>query len=76
MSEKLYHVIRFSQGGKSMIVKRNVTLEEAQRICNDPETSSHTARKPKGCEGDEAMIERWSEKQKHWFYGYDDASRR
>lgn len=77
MSEKLYNIINFPQGNKrARIIKRNVTLAEAQRICNDPETSSTTARKPKGCEGDEAIIERWNEKQKHWFYGYDDAGRR
>lgn len=73
MSEKLYHVVRFAQSGNRRIVKRNLTLKEAQEICNDPETSSSTARKPQGCEGDEAMIERWNEKQKHWFYGYESA---
>jgi hypothetical protein len=71
MSEQLYNVVRFAQAGGRRIIKRNVTLKEAQEICNDPETSSHTARKPQGCDGDEAMIDRWSEKQKHWFYGYE-----
>ena len=73
MNEKLYNVVRFAQSGNRRIIKRNVTLKEAQAICNDPDTSSHTARKPQGCDGDGAMINRWSAAGKHWFYGYEKA---
>lgn len=70
---KQYDIIRFSEKGTQKYIKRGVSIEEARRICNDPETSSMTARKPRGCDGDEAMIERWHEKNKHWFYGFREA---
>lgn len=73
--QKQYDVVRFSQAGRRRIVRRGVSLAEARRLCSDPETSSMTARKPQGCDGDEAQIERWSEKQKHWFWGYEEAKR-
>lgn len=73
MSEQLYNIVRFGQNGNRTTIERYVTLEEAREICNDPDTSSHTARKPQGCDGDEAMIERWNEKEKHWFYGFEKA---
>lgn len=67
---KQYEVVKFFQKGGNTIIRHSVSLEEAQRICSDPETSSMTASKPKGCDGNEAMIDRWHDKQKHWFYGF------
>lgn len=67
-----YEVRKISQGGNgSHVIRVGLTLQEAQKICSDPETSSMTARKPRGCDGDEKQIQRWHEKQKHWFYGYN-----
>lgn len=65
-----YEVVKFTQTGKQTVVRIGLTKREAQKICQDPETSSMTARYPKGCDGNEKMINRWHEKQKHWFYGY------
>jgi len=67
---KMYEVVKFTQTGRQTVIRIGLTEREAQKICQDPETSSMTARKPKGCNGDEAMIKRWHEKNKHWFYGY------
>jgi hypothetical protein len=69
---KYYQVVRFSQkNGRGRVQAKNLTLEQARKWCNDPQTSSHTADKPRGCGGDEAMIQRWNEKDKHWFDGYE-----
>lgn len=42
----MYDVVRFyrSAGIRSRVIAEAVTLTEAQRHCNDPETSSTTAR--------------------------------
>lgn len=65
-----YEVVKFSQTGKTQVITIGLTELEAQKICQDPETSSMTARKPRGCDGDVAQIERWHSESKHWFYGY------
>lgn len=67
-----YEVVRFYQNENkcSTILQSGLTLEEARKFVDDPEMSSKTARKPKGCEGDPAMIERWNNKNKHWFVGF------
>jgi len=71
---ELYNVVRFYQDGRrARVQRRGLTLKQAQEWCNDPETSSHTARKPAGCDGNENQINRWTEKQKHWFDGYQKA---
>jgi hypothetical protein len=54
-------------------MRRGLTLEQARKHCDDPETSSISAAKPKGCANDERKIELWHEKQKHWFDGYTPA---
>jgi len=54
MSAK-YKVIRISQSGRKKVIYKNLSLEEAQRICSDPTTSSH-GKLPFG---------------RNWFYGYD-----
>lgn len=65
-----YEVVKFTQKGRQTVITIGLTEAEAQKICQDPETSSMTARKPKGCDGDTNQINRWHEESKHWFYGY------
>ncbi len=67
-----YNVYRYSQRGGRRLMKRDLTLAAARRLCSDPETSSQTAHKPVGCAGDEQQIARWHEQQKHWFDGYEE----
>ena len=38
-----YKIIRFFQEEDNKIIDTGLTLEEAQKHCNDPETSSSTA---------------------------------
>lgn len=66
-----YMIIKFYEDGRQRVIRRGLDREEARAICNDPETSSMTARKPAGCAGNEKQIARWHESQKHWFYGFD-----
>jgi len=35
----LYNIVRFKFKGRSRIIKRGLTLEEAQEHCRNPETS-------------------------------------
>ena len=66
----MYEVVKYHQSKRPRVVRIGMTEQEAQKLCSDPETSSMTARKPLGCNGDEKQIQRWHDKQKHWFYGY------
>ena len=66
----MYEVVKFTQKGQQSVIRIGLTEKEAQKICQDPETSSVTARTPKGCNGNEKQIQRWQELNKHWFYGY------
>ena len=69
---KQYCIKQFYEDGRlPRIVQKGLSLEEARAYCDDPESSSMTASKPRGCAGDKAQIERWHEKQKHWFYGFE-----
>lgn len=70
---KQYNVYRYSQNSYPRLIKHGLSIVEATELCSDPETSSLTARKPKGCDGDEAMIQRWHNTNKHWFYGFEEA---
>lgn len=45
-----------------------LTIDEARKICSDPETSSKTA--STACNGNEKTIATWHKKQKHWFLGF------
>jgi hypothetical protein len=47
---------------KTRTVKKDLTLEEAQAICKDPETSSRTCVSKSACKR--------TEKFGHWFYSY------
>jgi len=60
------------KGGKPKLLQLVDTIEEAQAICSDPETSSMTASKPKGCASSDTLIAKWHEAQKHWFYGFSE----
>lgn len=66
----MYEIVRFSQSEGQEVIEVVETLEQAQEICSDSETSSMTAQKPNGCDSDETQIEQWHREQKHWFYGY------
>lgn len=52
----------------SRVVKRGLTLEEAQKHCQDPETSSRTCKKP-------INIELTAHKGP-WFDGYEEEKTR
>jgi hypothetical protein len=68
---KMYEVVKFTQGNAGQsVIRIGLTEQEAQKICQDPETSSMTARKPRGCDSNEKTIATWHKNQKHWFYGY------
>lgn len=75
MDNHTYNIRRFYENPNrdSRVVQRGLSLEQAKKWCNDPETSSYTAKAPKGCEGNEKKIERWHEKNKHWFDGFERA---
>lgn len=63
MNERCYMIVRhFYRGGKR-VIRKGLTLEEAQEHCGDPETSSKTA---KG-----AKRRRYTEMHGAWFDGYD-----
>jgi hypothetical protein len=62
----LYNIKRFYKdapsGIKQRILERNVTLQEAQAHCKDPETSSRTAKKKSAVRRTKILGE--------WFDGY------
>lgn len=69
--ERMYKIVRFYQDGRpSRTIRRGLTLAEARRHCNDPETSSYTAHSPRGCGGNERRQAKWLDQQKHWFDGF------
>ncbi len=37
-----YKIVRFYHDKRARVIKRGLTLEQAQVYCNDPETSSST----------------------------------
>lgn len=63
-----YDIVRFFQRAEREVIKRGLTLEEAQAHCHDPETSSTTATS-------EAAQELTRTKGP-WFDGYRDTDRR
>ena len=58
-----YRVIRFYFKGGNRIIKRGLTLEEAQEHCNNPETSSSTCKS--------ASSNRITKRNGPWFDGYE-----
>jgi hypothetical protein len=67
---KMYEVVKFTQKGRQTVIRTGLTEQEAQKICSDPETSSMTAKGPRGCENNEKKIATWHKNNQHWFYGY------
>lgn len=60
---KTYKILRiFFSDKEKMLIKTNLTLEEAQEHCNDDETSSKT------CKSKEMV--RFTEKNGSWFDAY------
>ena len=71
MQENNYKIVRYYEDGRRpRTIKRGLTLEQARKHCEDPETSSMTAKN--ACNGNQEAINRWHEKQKHWFDGFTD----
>lgn len=61
--DEMYKILRFYFNGRPRTVKRGLTLEEAQKHCKDPETSSRTATGSR----ERARTTR----RGPWFEGYD-----
>ncbi len=59
-----YKIVRMYFQGGSRVIKRGLTLEEAQKHCSDPETSSSTCTTAVG----KARTRRMGP----WFDGYTD----
>jgi hypothetical protein len=59
-----YMIIRHVFKGSKRVIKRGLTLEEAQAHCKDPETSSRTCTSSKAC----AL----TRKIGPWFHGYTE----
>lgn len=73
---KVYKIIRTYQNERpTRTIAKNLTLEKAQEWCNDPETSSMTAKSPRGCGTGRWQIrnqQNWHKLNKHWFDGYTE----
>lgn len=68
MAEDKYRIVRFFFDRDRRPLRRNLptglTLEEAQKHCSDPETSSKTATS--------AAKKRYTKKVGPWFDGYEE----
>lgn len=60
----MYKIVRSYLNHPSTIVKRGLTLKQAQAHCRDPETSSKTCTNPK--------LNEHTEHMGPWFDGYDE----
>lgn len=58
-----YKTILFRFEGKNKVLDRGLTLEQAQEICSDPNTSSRTCEKA-------SYFKKWGDGP--WFVGYDE----
>jgi hypothetical protein len=63
----VYNVVRMYFRGGHRIIKRGVTLDEAQAHCKDPETSSSTCTSSTG--------RRRTRERGPWFDGYEECRR-
>jgi hypothetical protein len=59
-----YRIVRFYQRGGRRIMKRGLTLVQAQAWCHDPETNSNTCTL--------ARLKRYTERVGSWFDGYEE----
>jgi len=62
----MYKIMRYFKNGNEEVIKTGLTLEEAQEHCNDPETSSRTAKN----------ADDYTEQHGEWFDGYDEERER
>lgn len=70
----MYNIVRFYEDGRNRrVVARVYGIKAAKKWCNDPETSSYTAKSPRGCNGKEEKIEQWHKEKRHWFDGFERA---
>lgn len=60
----MYNIVRYYKDGGRRVLRSYVTLEEAQKHCNDPETSSSTATS--------ARALRRTKEKGPWFDGYEE----
>ena len=58
-----YNIVRFYFKKGRRVIKSNVTLEEAQEHCSDPETSSNTCTLPRKLQ--------YTKEHGPWFDGYE-----
>jgi hypothetical protein len=58
-----YKIVRFYFNGQRRVIKRNLSLDEAQNHCNDPETSSFSCKRKRNI--------RRTEQFGLWFDGYE-----
>lgn len=66
--EETYRIIRFYFASrKRRIMKRGLTLEQAQAHCSNPETSSSTSKR--------AAVKRQHARGDMWFDGYESEGR-
>jgi hypothetical protein len=61
------HYMNASRMGHRRIIKKGLTLEEARKWCNNPETNSRTCSSAKG--------KRRTQRYGPWFDGYEDKER-
>jgi hypothetical protein len=59
----MFNIVRYHFKGEKKNIKENVTLEEAQRHCNDPETSSKTCKHKENRD--------YTKQHGPWFDGYE-----
>jgi hypothetical protein len=60
--DQLYTIVRYYQRGFTRVVRRGVTLQDAQAHCNDRETASNTCTSASG--------KRRTAKYGPWFDGF------
>lgn len=59
-----YRIIRYFQNHDNVLIRNGCTLDEVQRHCQDPETSSRTAKSPEA--------KRRTKLKGPWFDGYKE----
>jgi hypothetical protein len=76
MNTKVYMIVRRYQNERpTRVIAKNLTLEAARAWCEDPETSSMTAKSPRGCGTGKWQVRNktnWHKLNKHWFDGYEE----
>ena len=68
MNDACYMIVRMYFRGGRRVIKTGLSLEQAQRHCKDPETSSKTCRNSAGV--------RRTRNMGAWFDGYEVEKRR